>query len=63
MIIINDIFYFIQDVYICNFAGDYPLYSIKDNFEEVKIMLKMNFELLQESHGPKSRKMPLLNNN
>ena len=39
-IFINDIFYFIQDVYICNFADDNSLYSIEDNFKEVKTMLK-----------------------
>ena len=53
-IFINDIFYFIQDAYICNFADDSSLYSIEDNFKEVKTMLKRNFELLQgwfyESH-------------
>ena len=53
-IFINDIFYFIQDAYICNFADYSSLYSIEDNFKEVKTMLKRNFELLQgwfyESH-------------
>ena len=44
---INDIFYFIQDTYICNFADDNSLYSIEDNFREVKTILKNNFELLQ----------------
>ena len=33
-IFINDIFYFIQDAYICNFADDNSLYSIEDNFKE-----------------------------
>ena len=28
----NDIFYFIQDAYICNFADDHSLYSIDDVF-------------------------------
>ena len=46
-IFINDIFYFIQDAYICNFADDNSLYSIEDNFKEVKTMLKKNFELFQ----------------
>ena len=46
-IFINDIFYFIQDAYICNFADGNSLYSIDDNFKEVKTMLKKNFELLQ----------------
>ena len=53
-IFIIDIFYFIQDAYICNFADGNSLYSVEDNFKEVKTMLKKNFELL--------RKMPLLNN-
>ena len=60
-IFINDIFYFIQ-VY----SDDNSLYSIEDNFKEVKIVFK-NFELLQmcfflERYGSKSWKMPLLNN-
>ena len=46
-IFINDIFYFIQDAYICTFADDNSLYSIEDNFKEVKTMLKKNFELFQ----------------
>ena len=46
-IFINDIFYFIQDAYICNFADDNSLYSIEDNLKEVKTILKKNFELLQ----------------
>ena len=37
-IFINDIFYFIQDAYICNFADDNSLYSIEGNFKEVKTM-------------------------
>ena len=44
---INDIFYFILDADISNFADDYSLYSIEDNFKEVKTMLKKNFELLR----------------
>ena len=47
-IFINDILYFIQDAYICNFADDNSLYSIEDNLKEVKAILKKNFELLQE---------------
>ena len=43
---INDIFHFIQDAYICSFADDSSLYSIEDNFEEVKFMFKKT-ELLQ----------------
>ena len=39
-IFINVIFYFIQDAYICNFADDTSLYSIEDNFKEVKAILK-----------------------
>ena len=46
-IFINNIFYFIQDAYICNFADDNSLYSIEDNLKEVKTILKKNFELLQ----------------
>ena len=38
-IFINDIFYFIQDAYICNFADDNALYSIEDNLKEVKTIL------------------------
>ena len=45
--ILFNIFYFIQDVYICNVTDDNSLYSIEDNFKEVKTMLKKNFELLQ----------------
>ena len=46
-IFINDIFYFIQDDYICNFADYNSLYSIEDIFKEVKTMFKKSFELLQ----------------
>ena len=46
-IFINDIFYFVQDAYICNFTDDNSLYSIEDNFKEVETMFKKNFELLQ----------------
>ena len=46
-IFINDIFYFIEDAYTCNFSDDNSLYSIEDNFKEVKTMLEKNFELLQ----------------
>ena len=46
-IFINDIFYFIQDAYICNFADHNSLYSIEDNFKEIKTMLKKNFEHLK----------------
>ena len=44
-IFVNDIFYFIEDAYIGNFADDNSLYSIEDNSKEVKTMLKKNFEL------------------
>ena len=44
-ILVNDIFCFIQDV--CNFVDDNSLYSIGDNFKEVKTILKKNFETLQ----------------
>ena len=44
-IFVNDIFCFIQDV--CNFADDNSLYSIGDNFKEVKTILKKKFETLQ----------------
>ena len=46
IIFINDIFYLIQDAYICNFADDKSLYSIDDNLKEVKTILKKNFESL-----------------
>ena len=46
-IFINDIFYFMQDAYIRNFANDNSGYLIEDNFKEVETMLKKNFELLQ----------------
>ena len=32
---------FIKDAYICNFDDDNSLYSIEDNFKEVKTMLKL----------------------
>ena len=37
-IFINVIFYFIQEIlfYLCNFADDNSLYSVEDNFKEVK---------------------------
>ena len=47
-IFINDIFYFIQEAYICNLADDNSSYSIEDNFKELKTILKKNFELFQE---------------
>ena len=62
---INDIFYFTQGAYICNFADGNSVYSIEDNFKEVKTMLrKKNFRrvVLRELDGPKFRKMSLLNN-
>ena len=47
-IFIKDISYFIQDAYIYNFTDDNSLlYSVEDNFKEVKTTLKKNFELLQ----------------
>ena len=46
-IFINDIFCFIQDAYICNFADDDSLFSIEDNLKEVKTILKKHFEFLQ----------------
>ena len=46
-IFINDIFYIIQDAFICNFADDNSLYSTEHNVKEVRTMLKKNFELLQ----------------
>ena len=46
-IFINDIFYFIQDAFICNCADNNSLYSIEDNFKEVKTMLKKSFEVSQ----------------
>ena len=47
-ILINDVFYFIQDAYICNLADDHSLHYIEDNLKEVKTILKKNFEHLQE---------------
>ena len=44
-IFINNIFYFIQEAYICNFS-DNLIYSIEDNFKEVKTILNKNFEHL-----------------
>ena len=41
-ILINDIFCFIQEDYICSFADDNSLYSIENNFKEVKAFLKKN---------------------
>ena len=64
-IFINNIFYFIQDAYIWNFADNNSLYSIEDNFKVVKTILKKNFALLQVwfyENCPKSLKMPLFNN-
>ena len=46
-ILVNDIFYFIQDAYICNSADDNSLYPIENNFKEVKTMLKKKFDLFQ----------------
>ena len=46
-IFINGMFCFIQDAYICNFADYNSLYSIEDDFKEVKTMLRNNSELLQ----------------
>ena len=46
-IFINDIFYFIQEPHVCDFADDNSLYSIEDNCKEVRTILKENFELLQ----------------
>ena len=38
-ILINDIFYFIHEAYICNFANDNSLYSSEDNFKEIKTIV------------------------
>ena len=46
-IFINDIFHFIQEPYTCNFADNNSLYSIEDNFKEVKTIVKKNFKLIQ----------------
>ena len=46
-IFINDIFYFIQDTYISNFADDNSLYSIEDNVKKANTILNKNFELLK----------------
>ena len=47
-IFINDIFYFMQDALICNFTDDSSLYSIEDNFKEVKVMLTLPASILDE---------------
>ena len=39
-VFINDIFYFMQEDNICNFADNKLLYSIEDNSEEVKTIFK-----------------------
>ena len=44
---INDIFCFIQENYICNYADDNSLYPIEDNFKEIRTILRKNFELLE----------------
>ena len=36
-----------EEAYICNFADDNSLYSIKGNFKELKTILKKNFEILE----------------
>ena len=36
-----------QEPYTCNFADNNSLYSIKDNFKEVKTIVKKNFKLKQ----------------
>ena len=46
-ILINNIFYFIQETYICDSRDDNSLHSIENNFKKVKPSLKKNFELLQ----------------
>ena len=61
-IFINDIFYFIEKVYICKFAESKSLYSIENNFKEVRTILK-NSELIKVClYGFKSGKMRLPNN-
>ena len=45
--IIKNIFYFVQEAYICNFVDDNLLLSIEDSFKEVQTVLKENSELLQ----------------
>ena len=61
-IFINDIFYFIEKVYICKFAESKSLYSVEDNFKAVRAILK-NSELIKVwFYGFKSGKMRLPNN-
>ena len=37
-----------QDALICNFTVDSSLYSIEDNFKEVKVMLTLPASILDE---------------
>ena len=46
-IFINDLFHLIQEAYICNFADDNLLYSIEENFKDVKTIVKKNFKFVQ----------------
>ena len=46
-IFIKDIFHFIQEAYICDFAAENSLYSTEDKFKEVKTIVKKNFKLVQ----------------
>ena len=36
----NDIFYFTQETYICNFADDNSLCSLENNFKEIESILR-----------------------
>ena len=60
------LFYFIQEAHIYKFADGNSLYSIEDDFKEVKTILKTNFELSQvwfyKDHIALNSGKPLLNN-
>ena len=46
-IFINDIFYLIQEAYICKFVDNNSLYLVEDNLKDVKTIVKKNFKLVQ----------------
>ena len=47
-IFLNDIFYFINNGYLCNYADDNTLYSIGKNLNMVKENLEINFLIMQK---------------
>ena len=42
-IFIKNIFYFMHEAYICNFADGNSLYLVEDNFENIKTTFKKKF--------------------